>query len=191
MKFVYLHPTYVFSVLIIGLNLTCTIICILWICTRPTFYFYTLSKQDRTHAKWWNTCIASQHFVHSLRQFGMKKIPTRKIMDMTRCSLGKFLVVPTFVTRRLHICKDARDPRGERRNYLSRRLSCNFYKRPLSRHLGICILFSAPVFFQTIVFRVWVLDLERISAMYALGSWLGPSDEIRLYANNMQRIYTE
>ena len=27
--------------------------------------------------------------------------------------------------------------------------------------------------------------------MYAIGSWLGPSDEIRLYANNMQRIYTE
>jgi len=27
--------------------------------------------------------------------------------------------------------------------------------------------------------------------MYALGSLLGPSDEIRLYANNMQHIYTE
>jgi len=34
-------------------------------------------------------------------------------MDMTRCSLGKFLVVPTFVTRRLHIYKDARDPSGK------------------------------------------------------------------------------
>ena len=41
------------------------------------------------------------------------------------------------------------------------------------------------------MFRVWVLDLQPISAMYALGSWLGPSDEIRLTANNMQRIYTE
>jgi len=30
-------------------------------------------------------------------------------MDIARCSLGKFLVVPTFVTRRLHIYKDARD----------------------------------------------------------------------------------
>jgi len=74
-------------------------------------------------------------------------------MDMTRCSLGKFLVAPTFVTRRLHICKAARDPScslgkflviptfvtgrlyicraardpsGRRWNYLSRRLSCNF-----------------------------------------------------------------
>jgi len=36
-----------------------------------------------------------------------------------------------------------------------------------------------------------VLDLQSISAVYALGSRLGPSDEIRLYANNMQRMYTE
>jgi len=27
--------------------------------------------------------------------------------------------------------------------------------------------------------------------MYALGSWLFPSDEIRLYANDMQRCFTE
>jgi len=112
-------------------------------------------------------------------------------MDMTRCSLGKFLVVPTFVTRRLHICKAARDSSGERWNYLFRRLSCNLHKWPLSRHLLICFWISEPVFVQTIVFRVWVLDLQPISEMYALGSWLGQSDEIRLYANNMQRIYTE
>jgi len=47
-------------------------------------------------------------------------------MDMKRCRLGKFLVVPSSVTRCLHICKAARDPSGERRNYFSRRLSCNF-----------------------------------------------------------------
>jgi len=47
-------------------------------------------------------------------------------MNMTGCNLGKFLVVPTFVARRLHLCKDARDPSGESMNYLSRRLSCNF-----------------------------------------------------------------
>jgi len=45
---------------------------------------------------------------------------------MTRCSLGNFVVVPTFLTRRLHMCKAARDPSGKRWNYLSRRLSCNF-----------------------------------------------------------------
>ena len=44
---------------------------------------------------------------------------------------------------------------------------------------------------KTIVFRVGVLGLQPISAMYALGSRLGPSDEISLNANNMQRIYTE
>ena len=45
---------------------------------------------------------------------------------MTRCNVGKFLIVPTFVVRRLQVRKDARDPSGEHSNYLSRRLSCNF-----------------------------------------------------------------
>jgi len=45
---------------------------------------------------------------------------------MPRCNLGKFLVVPTFVARRLPVCKDARDPSGESWNYLSKRQSCNF-----------------------------------------------------------------
>jgi len=27
--------------------------------------------------------------------------------------------------------------------------------------------------------------------VYVFGSWLGPSDENRLYAKNIQRIYTE
>jgi len=65
------------------------------------------------------------------------------------------------------------------------------HKWPLSHYLGICFWISEPVLVQTIVFRVWVFNLQPISAMYALGSWLGPSDEIRLYANNMQRIYNE
>jgi len=43
-------------------------------------------------------------------------------MDLTRCKLGNFLVVPTFVARRLHSCKDARDPSSESCNYFSRRL---------------------------------------------------------------------
>jgi len=47
-------------------------------------------------------------------------------MDIARCRMGKFLVVPTFVTRCLHICKAGRDPSGERWKYLSRMLSCNF-----------------------------------------------------------------
>jgi len=36
-----------------------------------------------------------------------------------------------------------------------------------------------------------VLDRQTISDMYALGSWLVPSDEIRLYATDMQRSYAE
>jgi len=32
-----------------------------WICTRPTSYLYTLSTQNMTRAKLWNTCIASQY----------------------------------------------------------------------------------------------------------------------------------
>ena len=41
------------------------------------------------------------------------------------------------------------------------------------------------------MFRVRVLELQPISVMYAFGSWLVPSDYIRLYANDMQRSYTE
>jgi len=36
-----------------------------------------------------------------------------------------------------------------------------------------------------------MLDLQSIPAIYALGSWLVPSDEIRLYAKDMQHRYTE
>jgi len=63
-------------------------------------------------------------WVHSLGQFGMKKRPLRIGTDMTRCSLGKVLVVPTFVTRCLHICKAGREPSGERWNNFLRKLSC-------------------------------------------------------------------
>ena len=65
------------------------------------------------------------------------------------------------------------------------------HKWLLSRHLGICFWISEPVLVQTIVFRIWVLGLQPIFAMSALVSWLGPSDKIRLYANNMQCMYTE
>jgi len=41
------------------------------------------------------------------------------------------------------------------------------------------------------VFRVWVLVLQPISAMYWLGAWFVPSDEIRLYAISTLRSYTE
>ena len=34
-------------------------------------------------------------------------------MDTTRCNLGKLLVVPSFVARRLQVRKNAGDPSGE------------------------------------------------------------------------------
>jgi len=60
MKFVYLHPKYVLSVLIIGLNITCTKFWILWICTEPTSYLNPISSQNMIPAKWWNTNISYQ-----------------------------------------------------------------------------------------------------------------------------------
>jgi len=46
-------------------------------------------------------------------------------MDLTSCNLGKSLVVPTFLARRLQVRQDARAPSGESWKYLSRRLFCN------------------------------------------------------------------
>ena len=60
-KFLYLHPTYVLTFLIIGLNITCTKFWILWICTRFTSYLYTTSTQNMTLAKWLNTSTAYHH----------------------------------------------------------------------------------------------------------------------------------
>ena len=58
MKLMYLHTTYALSVLIIGLNITCTTFWILWICPRPTSYLYPFSNQNMNRAKRWNTSIA-------------------------------------------------------------------------------------------------------------------------------------
>jgi len=50
-------------------------------------------------------------------------------MDVTGCKLAKFLVFPTFVARRLHSCKDSRDPSSESWNYFSRRLTSKFAEK--------------------------------------------------------------
>ena len=125
MKLLYLHRTYVLTVLIVGLNITCTEFWILWIYPRPTSYLYLISTQNMTSAKWWNTSIAYERLGTFIRPDRIEEKASVKDKDMTRCSLCKFLVVPTFVTRCLHICKAARDPSSKRWNYLSRRLSCN------------------------------------------------------------------
>jgi len=47
----------------------------------------------------------------------MTKSPVRRVMDLKRCNLATFLVVPTFAARRLHSCKEAKDPSSENWNY--------------------------------------------------------------------------
>jgi len=71
------------------------------------------SKRDIIQPKqevfWRLTYSRPEHTACSV----FRKTQSGNVMDMTRCRLGKFSVVPTFVTRRLHIRKDARDPSGE------------------------------------------------------------------------------
>jgi hypothetical protein len=99
----------------------------------------------------------------------MKKSSLEKLTNMTGSNLGKLLVVANLVARRIDLCKDSRDPSGERWNYLSRRLSCNFAEmiaftpfRDLFLHLQTCLV-------RNLGFCLRVLDLQPISAKYGLG----------------------
>jgi len=118
----------------------------------------------------------------------MKKSPVRKGYVYDTLQPGQ--VLSSFLTRRLHICKAGRYPCGERWNYCRAGCLLIFHKLPLSRHLGKCFWISEPVLVQTKYF-VSVCSTYRLSAMYALWSWLVPIDEIHLYANDMKRNYTE
>jgi len=95
-KFVYLQTTYVLSVLIIGLNITCTNFWILWICNQPTSYLYTISTHNMTRTKWWNTSIVYNIWLHSLAQLGMKKSPVRKSYGYDTLQPGHVLSNPHF-----------------------------------------------------------------------------------------------
>ena len=92
-------------------------------------------------------------WVHSLGQLGMKKRPLRKGTNMTRCSLGKILVVPNFVTRCLHVCKAGRYPSGEKGNICREGCPVIFHIYPLSRHLSNCFWISEPVVVRTKYFE--------------------------------------
>jgi len=61
-----------------------------------------------------------------------EKPSQENVVDFTRCNLGKFLVVPTFVARHLQVRLDARAPSGESWKYLSSRLSFNVENLTLS-----------------------------------------------------------
>ena len=80
MKFVYLHPTYVLSVLIIGLNINWTTFWFLFICTRPTSYLNTITNENMTRAKWWNTSIAYQHFGKFIRPVRHEEKPGQEML---------------------------------------------------------------------------------------------------------------
>jgi len=86
-----------------------------------------------------------------------RKEQSGNLMDMTRCNLGKFLVVPTFVARRLQVRKDAREPSGESWNYLSRRQSCNFAENPLLSNLEICFFLQ--------IYKKWATPTLKLSVM--------------------------
>jgi len=63
-------------------------------------------------------------------------------MDLTRCKLCKFIVVPTSVARRLHSYKDARGPSTKLGTIYREGYPVTLQKRPLPRHLGICFCIS-------------------------------------------------
>jgi len=112
-------------------------------------------------------------------------------MDMTRWRLGKFLVVPTLVTRCLLICKAARDPSGKRWNYMSTRLYFNFVKmtaftpfRYLFLDLRTCIGTNQCVSYLSARPSA---SLSHVCAwIMTRAKWWKP-----LICDNLQRIYTE
>ena len=83
-------------------------------------------------------------------------------MDITRCRQGKFLLVSTFATRCLHICKAGRDPSGERWNFCREGSPVIFHKWPLLRSLSNCFLISETVLVRT-KFFVSVCSTYRLS----------------------------
>jgi len=128
----------------------------------------------------------------------MKESPVRRTLrDMTRCNLGKFLVVPTFVTRRLQVRKDARDPSGESWNYLSRIRSSNFAVMTASK--PFMDVFHATNIRQVdeshcykCVFKTWlaanhketviILALKIICAAFQFVISIAPTEDIRVLA---------
>jgi len=87
MKFLSLHTTYVLSVLIRGRNITFTKFWILWICTRPTSYLYTISSQNKTSANWWNTCKAYQHLGTFIRPVRHEQKPSQERLWIWRAAV--------------------------------------------------------------------------------------------------------
>jgi len=78
---------------------------------------------------------------------------------VARCILVKFLVVITFVTRCLHVGKDARDPTGEWSNYMFRELYVNFAEMTASMPFGDRFLSTNQRHGATATFRLSVTNM--------------------------------
>jgi len=130
-EFVYMHSTYFLSVLNMVLSITYSKFWNSCICTL--FVQYMNSKLDSRlvmNYVYRASTFSFSHYYISLRWVRHDVKPSEeKVMHLTRCNLGKFLVVPTFVARRLHSCKDARHPSNESWNYFWRRLASNFCRK--------------------------------------------------------------
>jgi len=95
-KFVYLHPTYILSVLIIGLNITCT---------NSAFCEFALDLHPICTLSQLKTSLALSYeiramllniWVHSLSLFGMKKSLVRKGYGYDTLQIGKVLCSSHF-----------------------------------------------------------------------------------------------
>ena len=86
---------------------------------------------------WLALSDGARNYIHLLvcnsAQLVITKSPVRrKLWIWHAATWASFLVVPTFVARRLQVLQDARAHSGESWNYLSRRLSCNVEDLTLS-----------------------------------------------------------
>ena len=145
MKFVYLHTTYVLSVLIIDLNIICIKFWVLWICPRPTSYLYPISNQNMNRAKWGNKSIAYERLgtlIRPVRHEENASPEKIRIWNAAAWASSHFRQqvqlgqVPTFVTRCIHICKAGRDPSVKDATICREGCPVIFHKCPLSHHLG-------------------------------------------------------
>ena len=153
-KFVYLHTTFVLSVLIIGLNTTYTKFWILWICPRPTSYINTISSQNMTRPEWWNTSIAYERLCTFIRPVRHEDKATQKRYGYDTLQLGQVFSSSHFRHQAPPYMQTGREPSGERWNYFSR--------RPLSPSFSNCFWISEPVLFRT-KYLVSVCSTYRLS----------------------------
>ena len=106
-------------------------------------------------------------------------------MDLTRCNLGKFLVVPTMVPRRHEVRQDARAASGKSWNYFSSRLSCNVEDLTPSTPFSDLILATNTI--RLCVLKAWdatnhvnkvmMFAHHIICAAFNFVIWIAPTDK--------------